>query len=57
MADGRQILRDCSARGINDQPCQGLWSFTNAFSSNLKAVINLEIFSNHEGDIHLKIKP
>ena len=35
-------------RGLIMRSCQGLGSFTNAFSSNVKTV-NLKIFVNHEG--------
>ena len=35
--------------GLMIRSCQGWGSFSNAFSSNLKTVYDLEVFGNHEG--------
>ena len=36
--------------GLMIRSCQGWGSFTNAFSSNLKTVYNLNFFDNHKGN-------
>ena len=46
---GNKYLGAVPHGGATVKSCLGWGSFTNAFSSNLKTVYNLVLFTNHEG--------